>query len=66
MSWDGVGKPGEDVAGLASAGFDDGQQALDELTAGRRLPAERQLPPDHGVPQGLRGGIVGGLHVASQ
>jgi len=28
-------KPVEDVAGLAAAGFDDSQQSLDELTAGR-------------------------------
>ena len=46
---------------LAAAGFDDGQQTLDEPTAGRRLRAERELSPDHRVPQRLLGGVVGRL-----
>lgn len=59
---DSLDEPGEDVALLTAAGFNHGQQALDEATAGRRLCAERELAPDHGVPQCLLGAVVGRLH----
>ena len=58
---DGVGKPSEGVAVLASAGFDDGEQSFDESAAGRGLRAEREFSPDDGVPQRLLGGVVGRL-----
>ena len=62
VSMDSLDEPGEDVALLTAAGFDHGQEALDETTAGRRLCAERELAPDHGVPQCLLGAVVGRLH----
>src|SRR6516164_10220569 len=52
-------EPREDITVLTAARFDHCQQALNESTARRRLGAERELAPDHGVPQRLLGCIVG-------
>lgn len=52
---DGGGDEGEDIDGSLAAGFDDGQHGFHEAAAGFALSAERQFPPDHGVPQGAAG-----------
>lgn len=55
---DGGGDEGEDIDGSLAAGFDDGQHGFHEAAAGFALSAERQFPPDHGVPQGALAGVV--------
>ena len=50
------------VARLLAAGFHYGQNGGDEAATVRALRSERQLPPDHGVPQRLFGSVVGRLH----
>ncbi len=57
----GFREPGKGVAFLAATRLDDRQQALDETAARSRLRAERQLPPNDGVPQRLLGRVVGRL-----
>ena len=51
----------EDIAILLAAGFDDGQQGLDEAAARGALSAEGEFAPDHGVAQDLFGAIICGL-----
>ena len=48
---DGLGDELEHIPLLLAAGFDGGQQGLDEAAAGGALGAEREFPPDHGVTQ---------------
>ena len=57
----GVGDEFKDVAGLLSAGFDDGQQRLDEAAALRTLGAEAELAPDHGRAESAFAGVVRGF-----
>ena len=57
----GVREPGKGVAFLAATRLDGRQQPLHEATAGGRLGAERELPPNDRVSQRLLGRVVGGL-----
>ena len=61
LGFEGGGQDIEDIAVLLAAGFDDGEQGLDEAAAGVALGAEREFAPDHGVAQDLFGAVVGRL-----
>lgn len=58
VSRGGVGDEFEDVVGLLTAGFDDGQQCLEEATALCTLGAEVELAPDHRRAESAFAGIV--------
>jgi hypothetical protein len=62
VSLDRFGDKGEDVAGLLSARFDDGQNRLHEAASTSAWRAERELSPDDRVPQATLAGVVGRFH----
>ncbi len=48
----------EEVSAELAAGFDDGQDGLDESAAGGTLRSEAELAPDHRVSQRPLAGVV--------
>ena len=57
----GFGDKLEDVAGLLAAGFDDGEQCLDEAAAFRTLGAEAEFAPDDRRTERAFAGVVRGF-----
>ena len=60
LGFKGGGEEVDDMAVSLAAGFDDGQQGLDEAAAGVAVGAEGEFAPDDGATQDLFGAIISG------